>query len=90
MRLRPFHPVRVNHGSRGLPLPRAWHALANGIRAAPPVQRPAGGYRDGSRPQRGPLSGVSALVIATALAPQDACGVALGGCPSVQQSRQDR
>jgi hypothetical protein len=52
MRLPPFHTVRVINGSRVLPLTRAWHSLANGIRSAIPLNRPVGGYGDVSRPQR--------------------------------------
>jgi hypothetical protein len=40
MRLLPFSTVRVVHGSRVLPLSRAWHSLANGTRSATPLRRP--------------------------------------------------
>ena len=37
----PFPTVMVANGFRVLPLTRAWHSLANGIRSAPPLSRPA-------------------------------------------------
>jgi hypothetical protein len=40
MRLLPGHMVLVATGSRVLPLPRAWHELANRARSAPLLHRP--------------------------------------------------
>jgi hypothetical protein len=50
--LSPCHPALVGNDSPGLPLPRAWHSLANGQRSATPLHRPVGGDGDISRPQR--------------------------------------
>ena len=40
MRLLPCHTVMVAHGSRVLPLTRAWYSLAHGIHVAIPLRRP--------------------------------------------------
>jgi len=48
----PSPAVRVVHGSRVLPLSRAWHSLANSTCSAIPLSRPVWGYGYVSRPQR--------------------------------------
>jgi hypothetical protein len=88
MRLSPGPTVRVVHGCRALPLPRAWSSLVPGLHGAIPGRRPVGGYGDVSRPPRVPLSSVSAIVTSMAIAPQDVCGAALVGCTCSEKASE--